>query len=70
MRDDQGTYLDLQRAHGGKFIALDDANVVASGETYAELIASVERQGLARARLVFAYIEPADALRAYPLSAL
>ena len=65
MPDSESTYLGLQRTYGGKFVALDGANVVASGETYADLIASVERQGLDRTRLIFDYVEPVDALRAY-----
>jgi hypothetical protein len=55
----------LQEQYGGQFVALRDGQVTAAGKTYRELLEAVQRAGLDRAALIFEYIEPADALRAY-----
>jgi hypothetical protein len=55
----------LQEKYGGQFVALRDGQVAAGGKTYRELLEAVQGAGLDRTELVFEYIEPADALRAY-----
>ena len=59
------SYLQLQEKYGGQFVALCDGKVVAAGRTYGELAAAVQHAGLNRDQLVFEYVEPVDALRAY-----
>jgi hypothetical protein len=57
-------YEELQEKYGGRFVALRDGKVVAAGQTYRDLLASVRQVAVDRAELTFEYVEPLASLRA------
>jgi hypothetical protein len=51
-------YVRFQRRYGGKFIARKDGRVLASGDTYAEILKTIRKRGLNRQVLVVGYVPP------------
>jgi hypothetical protein len=53
-------YDALQKRFGDRFIARRGDNVVASAETYDELLDALERMAVARRGLIIEYVSPSD----------
>lgn len=53
-------YARLQEEYGGRFVAVRNGEVVASGGTDAELVRVVEEKGLDGDDLVFEYVRAKD----------
>lgn len=56
MSQESIAYARLQEEYGGKFVALRNGEVVASGKTDAELVSIVEEKGLDGEDLVFEHV--------------
>ena len=55
----------LQEEYGGRFVAVRNGEVVASGETDAELVRTVDEKGLDGDDLVFEYVRAKDRFYAF-----
>ncbi len=53
-------YEDLQERFGGRFIARRGNEVIASAETYDELLDTLQRMAVERAGLTVEYVYPSD----------
>jgi hypothetical protein len=58
-------YAELQRRHGGRYVARRGNDVIASAGSYRELSAQLDRLAARRADLVVEYVEPPDVVSAY-----
>lgn len=58
-------YLLLQERYGGQFVAHRDGEVIASAETYDELMDRLEHMAVDWTRIVIEYIESADSVHVY-----
>ncbi len=58
-------YVDLQRQYGGRFVAHRDGEVVASAESFDDLIDLLERMEADWAELIIEYVESADCIHVY-----
>ena len=63
------SYAKLQRRYGGKFIARENGNVRASGETYPALLKAIRKRRLKRQALTIGYVPPKKAICIYRLHA-
>lgn len=61
----QVDYALLQHRYGGKYVARRDGEVIASAETYDNLIDQLEKPETDWADLVIEYIEPANIVCVY-----
>jgi hypothetical protein len=55
----------LQRRHGGRYVACRDGEVVASAETYDELSDQLDAAAIEWSRVVIEYVEPTNRVGAY-----
>lgn len=62
------TYIQLQEAYGGKFIAIRNDQVVATGDTHKELVENLKKNNIERKNLTFEFIERKDAICIYRIS--
>ena len=53
-------YARLQETYGGKFVATRDGEVVASGNTNAEMLRELKEKGLHGAGVTFRFVEAKD----------
>ena len=58
-------YDELQKRFGGRFIARRADEVVASAETYDELLDTLKRMGAERTGLVVEYVYPSDRVHVF-----
>lgn len=61
------TYIQLQEEYGGKFIAIKEKQVIATGNTHKELIEKLQKNHIERKGLTFEFIEPKDVICIYNL---
>ena len=61
------SYAKLQRRYGGKFIARENGKILASGQTYRELLHSIHKHRLNRDTLIVGYVPPQKAICIYLL---
>ena len=59
------SYSELQRRHGGRYVAQRDGTVVASAETYDELSRQLDGAGTNWSELTIEYVEPIDVVCVY-----
>lgn len=62
------TYIQLQEEYGGKFIAIREGQVLATGNTHKELVENLKKNHIERKNLTFEFIEPKDAICIYNIS--
>ncbi len=55
-------YARLQEAYGGKFVATRNGEVVASGNTNAEMLRELEHKGLRPEGLAFRFVRAKDTI--------
>jgi len=58
-------YIELQGNYGGQYVALQEDRIVATADTYDELINQMEQQKLNWTRIVIEYVEPDHAVGIY-----
>jgi Family of unknown function (DUF5678) len=58
-------YNDLQQRFGGRFIARRGNDVIASAETYDELLDTLLRMAVERAGLIVEYVYPSDRVHVF-----
>jgi len=61
----QVDYATLQQLYGGRYVARRDGEVVASAESYDELIEQLERPAPDWNQIIIEYVEPADTVCVY-----
>lgn len=59
------SYAKLQRRYGGKFVARQDGNVLASATTYRGLLQAIRKRHLNRQELIAGYVPPKDTICIY-----
>lgn len=59
------SYAKLQRRYGGQFIAREDGKVLASGNTYRQLLQAIRKRHLNRQTLIVGYVPPKKAICIY-----
>ena len=62
------TYIQLQEEYGGKFIAIKEKQVIATGNTHKELVENLQKSHIERKGLIFEFIEPKDVICIYNIS--
>jgi predicted GNAT family acetyltransferase len=58
-------YSELQRLHGGRYVAQRDGEVIASAGTYDELSQQLEKATVDWTEVLIEYVEPADVVCVY-----
>lgn len=61
------SYAKFQQRYGGKFIARENGKILASGETYRQLLQAIRKRRLDRQALIIGYVPPKKAICIYPL---
>lgn len=58
-------YAQIQQLYGGRYVARREGEVVASADTYDQLVDQLDRAAVDSVDLIIEYVEPADVVCVY-----